>query len=153
MAGFSGYRTAWRRDARPCWPMRWKAAHDDPDAGGDADLGCLRGYRYEEGIRWPRHAGAGGAEEEPAFRAYVRFPWETGGSDQDSVVGRHRALPVREAAGTRAICLAADARGSRYPDAGAIVDAVRGHRLARAAAYRRAERCTATRRLIDWTSE
>jgi hypothetical protein len=44
MAGFSGYRTGWRQDARHCWPMRWKAAHDDPDAGGDADLGCLRGY-------------------------------------------------------------------------------------------------------------
>src|SRR5258707_11083110 len=35
-----------------------------------------------------------------------------------------------QAVGARAICLAADARGGRDPDASAIVDAVRGYRLA-----------------------
>src|SRR3989442_10620309 len=74
MAEFSGCRTAWRQDARRCWPMRWRTARDDPDAGGDADLGRLRGHRYEEGIRWLGHAGAGRAEEGRAFGAPVRVP-------------------------------------------------------------------------------
>src|SRR3954468_554280 len=65
MVGLSGSRTAWRRGARHCWPMRWKAARDDPDASADADLGCLRGHGYEEGIRWPCRAGAATAFPRP----------------------------------------------------------------------------------------
>ncbi len=54
--------------------MRWRGAGDDPDAGGDADLGRLRSYGYEERIRWPRHAGAGRREAEPVFRAHFCVP-------------------------------------------------------------------------------
>src|SRR6266700_455560 len=144
MAAFCGYRIAWRRDAPLCWPMRWKAARDDPDAGGNADLGRLRDHGHEERIRWPGHAGAGRAEEVRAFGPPVRVPRQASRSHQDTVVGRHRLVSLCQAAGAWPVCLAADARGRREPDAGAIVDAVRGHRLACTGAHR----CHATRRLM-----
>src|SRR3979411_3106490 len=114
--------------------MRWRAARDDSDAGGNADLGRLWDDRYEERIRWLGHAGARRAEEGRAFGAPVRVPRQARGSYQDSVVGRYGPVPLREAVGARAICLAA-ARGGRDPDASAIVDAVRGYRLACAGPY------------------
>ena len=49
-----------------------------------------------------------------------------------------------QAVGARAICLAADARGGCDADAGAIVDAVRGHRLACTGPHRYSD----TRRLM-----
>src|SRR3979490_458544 len=110
-AGFSGCRTACRRDARRCWPTHWKAARDDPDAGGDADLGRLRDHRYEERIRWLGHAGAGRAEEGRAFGAPVRVPRQASGSHQDFVVGRHGPVPFRDALRARSRGLRADARG------------------------------------------
>src|SRR6266480_353012 len=71
MAGSCACRKESQRHARHGWRMRWRGAGDDPDAGGDADLGRLWGYRHEERIRWPRHAGAGGVEAEPALGALV----------------------------------------------------------------------------------
>jgi transposase len=70
-------------------------------------------------------------------------------ADQDFMVGRHRPVPLCEAVGARAICLATDPRGRCDADAGAIVDAVRRHRLARAGPYR----CCDTRGLMPRVGE
>ena len=46
MAWFCAFWKKCRRGVCGSWPMRWTGAHDDPDAGGDADLGGLRGDRH-----------------------------------------------------------------------------------------------------------
>src|SRR5580692_2034363 len=76
MAGFCACRKKWRRSLWGNWRMRWTGAVDDPDAGGDADLGGLWGNRHEAWLRWPRHDGARRAEAEPIFRAYFCVPRE-----------------------------------------------------------------------------
>jgi hypothetical protein len=86
--------------------MRWKAAHDDPDAGGDADLGCLRGHRYEEGqevLKKSPHSGH-------------MFVFRGKRADRIKILwwdGTGLCLYT-------AICLAADVRRSRDPDTGAM---------------------------------
>jgi IS66 Orf2 like protein len=52
---------------------------------------------------------------------------EASRQNQGSLVGRHGLVSVCETAGARTVCLAVDAGRRCSPDAGTIVDAVRGN--------------------------
>ena len=62
----------------------------------------------------------------------LRFPWAARGSGQGVVVGRRRAVPVRQAIGEREIYLATSDERNGVADAGTAVDVARRDRLASA---------------------
>src|SRR5580704_17461261 len=91
------------------------------------------GVTDAQGLRQPGGAGADGARAGSVLWSRVllpRPPWRSG---QTVVVGWRWPVPVRQAAGARAIRLAACRGGRGGPEPGAIVDAARGDRLADAA--------------------
>src|SRR6266478_3608475 len=115
-----GKRCVW------CWSSCW----DDRAGGGDADLDRGRSDGHAARIRGAERDGADGAGGQSVFGAGVRVSRETRRSDQAAVVGRRRAVPVRETAGALEIHLAASGDRNGFADAGAVVDAAGGHRLA-----------------------
>ncbi len=93
---------------------------------------------HAAGIRGVERNGANRIEGKSVFGAGVCVSRETRGSDQVAVVGRRRVVPVRETAGAWEIHLAASSERNGFADAGAVVDAAGGHRLATAGAQLRA---------------
>src|ERR1700730_564573 len=93
-----------------------------------------RRYRHAQGLRQPGGAGADGARAGSVLWSRVLLPRPPWRSSQAVVVGWRWPVPVRQAAGARAIRLAACRGGRSGPEPGAIVDAARGDRLADAAA-------------------
>src|SRR5215204_4446275 len=91
-----------------------------------------------QGLRQPGGAGADGAREGSFLGSRVLLSRSAGRSVEVVVVGRRRAVPVRQAAGARTLHLAARRAGRGGADAGAAIDAAGRYRLAAAGSYRSA---------------
>src|SRR6266567_9036940 len=100
-------------------------------AGGGRD-------RYAKGLRQPGGAGADGAREGPVLGSCVLLSRSPRRSVEAVVVGWRWAVPVRQAAGARALHLAASRARCGGADAGATIDAAGRDRLAAAGSHRSA---------------
>src|ERR1700681_441283 len=85
----------------------WSICSDDRAGSRDADLDRRRSDGHAARIYGAGRDGANGAPGEPVFRASVRISREARRSDQAAVVGRRRAMLVREKTRARKIPLAA----------------------------------------------
>src|SRR5271163_438096 len=123
----------WKRCAR-CWSSCW----DDRAGGGDADLGRGGSDGPAARVHGVERNGADGAGGKPIFGASVCVSREARRSSEVAVVGRRRAVLVRETIGAREIHLAASGERRGFADAGAAVDAAGRDRLAATGAQLRA---------------
>src|SRR5262249_41806369 len=83
-----------------------RRARDADHSFGLEDPPGARSHRYEEGLRQPRRAGAGGAQEGSVLGSFVCFPRQKGGHDENSVLGRQWTVSLHQATAARPLHLA-----------------------------------------------
>src|SRR5271170_5158923 len=124
-------RGVWmRKHCVRCWSSCW----DDRAGGGDAHLDRGGSDGHATRVHGVERHGADGVGGKSVFGASVCVSREARRSDQAAVVGRGRAVLVRETTGARKVHLAASGERHGFVDARAVVDVAGRDRLAAAGA-------------------
>ena len=115
-----------------CCVLCWSICCDDRTASGNTDLDCRGCDGDAAGFSGAERDGIDGAGAESVFGSRVCVSREARRPDQSTLVERRRAVFVGEAAGARALRVAAGNERDSFAQASAAVDAVGRDRLAAA---------------------